>query len=158
MGANPMAISTPHLAILNLTRCLNLALGKADVKALHALDVIEVKRARIVKPAIHAPGLCFVCAEPSAKFLGASARGLPIALSPLDFGVGVVGATIFWIVWAIARPAVCLAHLVGVAVPPLPRRLPSAGSFFLNIHKRIITRNNYPCKPAIFEATYEPAP
>jgi len=152
-----MAISTANSTLLNLPFRLVNAFGTGNIDALRTIGVVEIKSARIVEFAISAANRCFVFARPRTKFSGTFTRSLSIIWPTLRLGLFVIGVTIRWIIRAISWTAISLSNFVGIAFSPstscFSLALPT--SFF--VHKNIVTCNEHPCKPDIFNATYEPA-
>ncbi len=150
-----MAVSATNNAFSYLAPRLRLALRETDVQAFRARDMIKVKSTRIAKPAIGAALRCLVLAEPRTKFSGPLALVLAVPGAAFSLGTSVVGPAIFRIVRAVSRSAIGLTHFVRVPFAPAAGSFSLAPLFFINVHQCVVARNCYPCKPDIFEATYE---
>lgn len=150
-----MAIRTAYSAFLDLPFCLCSTLGKTDVNALVSPDMVEIEGTRIVESTIDTANRLFVFAEPCPKRPGSLALVISITRSAFCLGAFIVGPAVLWVVWAIARTTVRCSNLIRIAIPPATGRFPLTLLFFFYVHRGIVSHNSNPCKPDIFEATYD---
>ena len=150
-----MAVRTAHLTFFNLLLRLCSALGKTDIQMFVSPYMIKVKSTRVAKSTINAADRCFIFTEPCSKFCSSPPLIFTVVRPSLRLCAFIIDTAIFRIVQAMSWPAIGLAHLIRVPFSPAAVRFSLSLSFFLNVHKEIVSHNFYPCKPDIFEATYE---
>lgn len=151
-----MTVRTAHNALLDFSLCLCPALSEGDTQALDATDVVEVEGTRVTKTAVNAPSACFIFAQPRSECCGPATFILSVARAALGFSALVVGTAILGIVGPVSGSAICRPDLLWITFPPSFRCLSLAPPFPIVIHNSIVAHNSYPCKPDIFDATYEP--
>jgi len=171
--ADEVAVCASHDALGNLSLGLRDALGETHVSVFGAVDVIKLKGSVVpTVSAIYTPMGQFVCPQEVIDPLSAG-TGLPIEGVPVPRKAQSVLTPILafcWIVLTVARLTVGLTHVLGVSLSPPPVCL--AGGFWMPLAiaagifsasdalvlcPHVVSIAQVPCKPDIFEATYEPA-
>ena len=152
-----MAVRTAYIALFNLLCRLCSALGKTDIQVFVSPYMVKVESTGVIKSAINAADRCFIFTEPCSDFRSSLPLAFTVMGSTLRLCAFVIDTAIFWIIGAVSWSAISLAHLVRVPFSPAATRFSLSPSFFLDVHRGIVSHNPYPCKPDIFEATYEPA-
>ena len=150
-----MAVCAPNDAFGDLFLRLSNAFRKAHVKEFLVPNMVKVKGAWIAEPAIGASSRSLVVAEPlpdrGGSGVGFLVNRFPVAVHSES---GLAPRFIFgWIVSIRALAFVRVGYLFGVANPPSLSSFPPRGllGFGIFLHQTIL----HPCKPDIFEATYE---
>ena len=124
--------------------------------------MVKVKRARVIKPAVNAANIGFVFAYPVANALRTSvgfgvyllpvARLLQPIISPL-FALLWNGCLTFWTRSALTKSRAILGESFGFKLgQAMGAVVKQWGRVIVGFHGFILS---YPCKPDIFELTYE---
>jgi hypothetical protein len=153
-----VAVGAPYHAFQDLSLRLRYAFSIAHVQTFIPSDVVEVKgRWMRIETTIYTSMLDFVAIDPSANRGGSlvslfidvlTVLGITKALLTPRFCFG-------WVIDALAGSNIVLFDLIGVArTPSLSGINPMFPFFLFGKHVRIVP-NTYPCKPDIFEKTYE---
>ena len=155
-----MAVGASHYAFRDFTLSLRDAFRVAHVQSLVSGDVVEVEGRRMgIETTINASSLNFVGINPSSDRRSPLVRLLIDALPIIRISKALLAPLLCfdWIVWAITRAAVGLSDLLQITRTPSLSSLYSMQAFFFFGEHRMIVSLGYPCKPDIFEATYDPA-
>lgn len=152
-----VAVGTPHHAFGHLFFGLGDALGVAYVQGLTRDYVVKVQRGWVsIESAITAPGRHLALVQPAANrsrsFVGGSIDALPISRSGKSRYSP--PPRLFRVVDSITMFTVGLLDLIRVALFPSTACFALANSFGISVHIWSIPYAN-PCKPDIFEATYD---
>ena len=165
MRNNSMAICTSHNALGNFSLSLFNALCAADIHGLGVtVKMVKVKCAWIVKSTINAARFRFVIADPVANAFSSGvgsgidllsvARLLQPVLTPL-FSLLLAGLLPLWTCSALTKSGAILGKSLGLKLSQtMSAVVEQWGCVIVGFHGCIVS---YPCKPEIFEMTYEPA-
>lgn len=163
---DPMAICADDLTLRDLALCGGNALGVADVHRLVVADVVEVHCYRMGPvAAVGAAVFHLIGVKPVSDchrpFVGKAVLTLPVSrllkalLAPL--------AGFFRIVGALGAGPLSASHGAKTGFALGRERQPAGGAgelagcgVFPRRYKQMLPEMFYPCKPDIFEATYEP--
>ena len=165
MSNDSMTICTSHNTLNNLRFCLVNAFCGADIYSFSvSVKMVKVKRTRVIKSAINAASLRFVVANPIANafrfgigcgiYLLSVARLLQSVFAPL-FSLLWLGLLSFWTRSALAKSGAILGKSLGFKLSQaMGAVVKQWGCVIVGFHNFIV---QYPCKPDIFELTYEAA-
>ena len=145
-----MAVRTTNVTFFNLPFCLCSAFSKTNIQMLISPHMVKIKRTRIVKSAINTTNRCFIFTEPRSKFRISSLFVSAVTRSALRFCTVVIGAAIFWVIRAVSWFTVSLSHLVWVPFSPAAICFSLTPSFFLDVHREMVSYNCYPLQARHF--------
>lgn len=165
-GPDPMAVRADYLAFRDFSFCLRNAFGIANVNLLAAANMVKLQSGRVRSiPAVHASAFQLVSIKPSANIVGALvgpkiyARSvarlfkapLPPSFDLLRAELSLRAAAFAALIRAKLRSALCLKAPRAVTADELLSR-----RVFPWRHPSKVPSVAYPCKPDIFEKTYDP--
>lgn len=151
-----MAVRATHFTLLNLGTSLRYAFSKTEIQSLDSLNVVKVQSPVVTEATINTTFISFVITEPFTQkcrpFVSLAINVFSIfrfRQSSLPPSLNFDG-----IVSAFTRSTVSLLNFVRISFPPSTSGFSSSPLLLFSVHNRIIS-HVYPCKPDIFEATYE---
>jgi hypothetical protein len=153
-----VAVRATDDALEDLALSLRDALCVTDVQSLIGLNVIEVEGSGMSAEAtVNASVLQFVGVEPATDTGCTLIRFGIDARTVLRIGQASLSPCfcLHRVIRSLARLPVRFEDFVGITFAPSPGRFALTKSLLFSVHNWIVTVF-YPCKPDIFEATYEP--